>query len=549
MDLANQPAKLPRGVELLRNPSLNQGTAFTEADRSALGLHGLLPPRICTQHEQVARVLENLRRKDTAIEKYIFLSALQGRNEALFFRVLEENLDELMPIVYTPTVGEACQAFGEIFREPKGLYISRRDAGRIAQVLRNWPQRDVAVIVVTDGERILGLGDLGANGMGIPVGKLALYTACAGIAPSRCLPITIDTGTENAALRENPLYLGLPEHRLRGPAYDALLEELVAAVAEVFPGALLQFEDFATHNAFALLARYRDRLPCFDDDIQGTAAVAAAGLLSALRLTGRALPDQRLLFLGAGEAGTGIADLVTALLVEQGLQQAEARSRSWFVDSKGLVVASRDGLASHKQPYAHEGPPLPALLDAVERLHPTVLIGVSGAPATFTQPVLEAMARINQRPIVFALSNPTSKAECTAEEAYRFTSGRAVFASGSPFAEVVFEGRRLVPGQCNNAYVFPGVGLGVVASGARRVTDEMFSAAARKLASLVTPADLELGRIFPALSRIREVSLEIAEAVAGIAFGSGLTDRPRPADLRSFIAEQMYHPVYAQPVR
>jgi malate dehydrogenase (oxaloacetate-decarboxylating)(NADP+) len=535
----------PPGAEALRYPALNKGTAFTLAERDALGLHGLLPPRVCTMEEQIVRVMANLRRKESPLEKYIFLTALQGRNQTLFYRVLIDHLEELMPIVYTPTVGEACQSYGHIFRQATGLYISPNDRGRIARVLRNWPAaREVQVIVVTDGERILGLGDLGANGMGIPCGKLALYTACAGIPPQACLPVALDLGTENEALRDDPLYLGVRQRRLRGPAYHDLLEEFVTAVEEVFPGALLQFEDFATENAFALLSRYRDRLPTFDDDIQGTAAVAVAGLISALRLTGGTLQGQRLLFLGAGEAGTGIADLFVAILGEAGVPEADARRRCWFVDSKGLVVSSREGLAAHKRPYAHEGPPVRDLVAAVQHVRPTALIGVSGAPAAFTRPVLEEMARLNDRPIVFALSNPTSKCECTAAEAYGWTSGRAVVATGSPSAEVTIGSRRFLAGQGNNSYIFPGVGLGVMASGARRVTEEMFAAAARALATLVGPADLELGRIFPSLSRIREVSLEIATAVASVAWQRGLTDRPRPADIRAYLASRMYQPIY-----
>ena len=537
--------RLPPGADPLRNPALNKGTAFTVVERDALGLHGLLPPRVCTLEEQIVRALENLRRKESPLEKYIFLTALQGRNQTLFYRVLMDHIEELMPIVYTPTVGEACQSYGQIFRQTTGLYISRNDRGRIARVLRNWPSAaKVRAIVVTDGERILGLGDLGANGMGIPCGKLALYTACAGIAPSACLPIALDVGTENDGLRSDPLYLGVPERRLRGEAYDALIEEFVQAVEQVFPGALLQFEDFATGNAFKLLSRYRDRLPTFDDDIQGTAAVAVAGVISALRLTGGSLEGQRLLFLGAGEAGTGIADLFVAMLAEHGVSPSDARRRCWFVDSKGLVVSARSDLAVHKRPYAHEGPPLRDLLEAVRFVRPTALIGVSGAPATFTRPVLEEMARLNARPIVFALSNPTSKSECTAEQAYGWTKGRAVVATGSPFPDVVIGGRRFVAGQGNNSYIFPGVGLGVVASGAKRVTDDMFAAAARALAALVTPADLELGRVYPALSRIREVSLEIATAVAEVAWDKGLTDLPRPASVRAYVRSRMYQPIY-----
>lgn len=540
-----QVMPIPRTVDPLRDPALNKGTAFTLAERDALGIRGLLPPRVCTIEEQIVRAMENLRRKQSPLEKYIFLSSLQGRNQTLFYRVLIDHLEELMPIVYTPTVGEACQSYGHIFRRAAGLYVSRQDRGRVLEVLRNWPDAaHVRVIVVTDGERILGLGDLGANGMGISCGKLALYTACAGIPPQACLPVVLDVGTANEALREDPLYLGAREPRLRGPEYDALVEEFVTAVQEVFPGAMLQFEDFATANAFALLERYRDRLPSFDDDIQGTAAVAVAGLLSALRLTRGKLADQRLLFLGAGEAGTGIADLFVAMLGEEGVPQSEARRHCWFMDSRGMVVSSRQDLAPHKRPYAQEAPPLRDLRLAIETVRPTALIGVSGLGGGFTQAVLEAMSHVNARPIVFALSNPTSKSECTAEQAYAWTHGRAVFASGSPFPEVTIEGRRFVPGQGNNSYIFPAVGLGVVASGATRVTDEMFSAAARALTGLVTPADLELGRIYPALSRIREVSLEIATAVASVAWERGLTRKRRPSDVREHVAAAMYQPVY-----
>ena len=536
---------LPPGVDPLRHAALNKGTAFTVAERDALGLHGLLPPRVCTMEEQIVRVMENLRRKESPLEKYIFLTALQGRNQTLFYRVLIDYLEELMPIVYTPTVGEACQSYGHIYRQPSGLYVSRNDRGRIARLLRNWrAAAEINTIVVTDGERILGLGDLGANGMGISCGKLALYTACAGIPPQACLPIALDVGTENDALRADPLYLGVRERRLRGAAYHELLDEFVGGVEEVFPGALLQFEDFATENAFALLSRHRDRLPTFNDDIQGTAAMTVAGLISALRLTGGTLAAQRLLFFGAGSAATGIADLFVAMLVDEGVSPAEARRRCWFFDVKGLVVSSRKDLAAHNTAYAHEGPPVRELLATVRELRPTALIGVSGAPATFTRPVLEEMARINQRPIVFALSNPTSKAECTPAEAYGWTDGRAVVATGSPFPETAVGVRRFLASQGNNSYIFPGVGLGVVLSRARRVTDEMFVASARALARLVRPADLELGRVYPALTRIREVSLEIASAVASVAWDSGLTDRRRPADIRAFIASRMYQPMY-----
>lgn len=536
--------KLPRGVELLHNPVYNKGTAFTEAERDALGLRGLLPPHVHTQEEQLIRVLKNFRNKPTDLEKYIHLISLQDRNETLFYRLVMNNLEEMMPIIYTPTVGKACQEYGNIFRRPRGLFVSVKDQGNIRQVLRNWPNQDVRVIVVTDGERILGLGDLGVFGMGIPVGKLSLYTACAGIHPSLCLPITLDVGTENESLLNDPLYLGLKQRRLRGAAYDELVDEFFAAVQEVFPHALIQLEDFANINAFRLLHNLKDRVCSFDDDIQGTAGVALAGILSALRLTGQPLKEQRLLFLGAGEAGIGIGDLTVYAMREDGMSEQEARQRCWFIDSKGLVVKSRTDLSDHKKAYAHDHAMLTDFVSIIETLKPTALIGVSGRPRMFTQPVVEAMARLNERPIIFALSNPTSKAECTAEEAYRWTEGRAVFASGSPFDPVNFQGRTYVPGQGNNAYIFPGVGLGVVACDARLVTDEMFLASARALANEVSDADLKLGRIYPALTRMQEVSAVIARAVAEVAYNRGLARKSRPQDLLAFIKSQMYNPVY-----
>jgi malate dehydrogenase (oxaloacetate-decarboxylating)(NADP+) len=531
------------GVDLLYNPALNKGSAFTEEERDALGLRGLLPPYVHTQEEQVQRVMENSRRKPNDLEKYIHLVALQSRNETLFYRVVLDHIEEMMPIIYTPTVGQACQEYGHIFRRPRGMFISADDRGRVAEVLRNWPNSDVRVIVVTDGERILGLGDLGASGMGIPVGKLALYTACAGVHPSFCLPVTLDVGTENERLLNDPLYMGLRQRRLRGEAYEELVDEFLAAAQEVFPQALIQFEDFANRNAFRLLDKYRERLCTFNDDIQGTGGVALAGLYSALRITGGQLSKQTVLFLGAGEAAIGIAGLIVAAMVDEGLTEEEARNRCWLVDSEGLVVHSRTELAPHKLPYAHDHAPLPDILSAVEALRPTAIIGVSGQSGRFAQPVLAAMARFNDRPIVFALSNPTSKAECTAEQAYAWTEGRAIFASGSPFAPVTFKGRTYVSGQGNNAYIFPGVGLGVIACGAKLVTDEMFFAAAKALAQQVSEADLELGSIYPPLTTIREVSAAIAVAVAQVAYQRGLA-QSRPDDLRAYIEAQMYEPCY-----
>ena len=540
----HQPRPLPTGARLLHDPALNKGTAFTARERDAFKLRGLLPPRILTQAEQVAKVLEGLGGK-ADIDKYVELMSLQDRNERLFYRVVMDHLDEMMPLIYTPTVGLACQRYGHLWQRPRGLFVSSLDRGRVLDVLRNWPHADIRTIVVTDGERILGLGDLGANGMGIPVGKLSLYTACAGIDPAWSLPVTLDVGTDNAELLADPLYAGLPERRLRGEAYDALVDEFMQAVATLYPRALVQFEDFGNQNAFRILARYRDRACCFNDDIQGTAAVTLAGLSSAMRLVpGGRLADQRLLFLGAGEAGTGIADLVVAAMEAEGLPAREARQRCWFVDSKGLVTSGRNDLAAHKRPYAHDHVPVGALVTAIEALRPTALIGASGQPQTFTGPVLQAMATLNERPVIFALSNPTTRSECTAEQAYAATGGRAIFASGSPFAPVTCDGRVRVPGQANNAYIFPGVALGVVASRARRVTDAMFLVAARTLAAEVAEDDLAQERVYPPLARIRAISAAIATAVAGVAYESDLAAEPHPGDLRAFMEGQMYDPRY-----
>ena len=534
-----------KGMDWLHNPIFNKGTAFTEAERDALGLRGLLPPHVQSMDEQVQRVMANFRSKSSDLERYIQLAGLQDRNETLFYRVVMDHLEEMMPIIYTPTVGKACQEFGHIFRRSRGFYISSKDAGQMEKMLHNWPTRDVKVIVVTDGERILGLGDLGASGMGIPIGKLSLYTACAGINPTQCLPITIDVGTDNEALLKDPLYTGLRQKRIRGEAYDAIIEEFMVAVEKNFPGVLVQFEDFGNSNAFRLLARYRDQACTFNDDIQGTGSVALAGVLSALHLTGGKLSDQRVLFLGAGEAGIGIAENIVNVLVETGLTPEEARKRCWFVDSKGLIVKSRTDLSAHKQHYAHDHAPCIDLFSAVKSLKPTMLIGVSGQPKTFTQEIVKTMGSLNQRPVIFALSNPTSKAECTAEEAYIWTEGRAVFASGSPFAPVTIGGKTLVPGQGNNAYIFPGVGLGIVSTGARRVTESMFIVAARTLASLIRENELAEGRVYPSLKRIHEVSLAIAIAVAEEVFAKKLNSQPRPADLPAYIKSQMFKPEYA----
>jgi malate dehydrogenase (oxaloacetate-decarboxylating)(NADP+) len=534
----------PRGVELLRDPLLNKGTAFTEQERDALGLRGLLPAHVLSMEEQAKRMLTNLRRLPNDLEKYVALNALHDRNEALFFRVVCDNIDEIQPLIYTPTVGLACQRFGHIFQRPRGMFISANDRGRIATLLGNWPHK-ARLIVMTDGERILGLGDLGANGMGIPVGKLSLYTACAGVDPKLCLPVMLDVGTNNEELLKDPYYVGLRRHRLHGPEYDELVEEFISAARDVFPSVLIQFEDFANHNAFRLLRRYRDRTCVFNDDIQGTAAVALAGIFSALRVTGGKLIDQKLLFLGAGEAATGIADLVVSAMVAQGCPEPEARRRNWLVDSRGLVVKDRAELAEHKLAYAHEHAEIGDFLTTIRTLKPTGIIGVAATGGTFTPEVLQTMAQLNERPIVFALSNPTSKSECTAEEAYRHTGGRALFACGSPYEPVKMDGRIFVPRQGNNSYIFPGVGLGAIASGARRITDEMFMSAALSLAQLVSGSDVEQGSLYPALPRIREVSARIAAEVAQVAYKQGLAAGQAPDDMLAHVKSHMYEPGYS----
>ena len=537
--------KLPTGLDLLHDPTLNKGTAFSGEERNRLRLRGLLPPRMLTQDQQAQKILENFRQEQSDLEKYLYLISLQDRNERLFYRVIGEHLEEMVPIIYTPTVGLACQRYAHLWQRSRGLFVTAEDRGRVADVMRNWPHGPVRAIVVTDGERILGLGDLGANGMGIPVGKLSLYTACAGIDPAWCLPITLDVGTNNEQLLRDPLYIGLPQRRVGEEEYDALLDEFMDAVATVFPRALVQFEDFGSRNAFGLLRKHRDRACCFNDDIQGTAAMCVAGLYAAMRLLpAPALSSQTLLFLGAGEAATGIADLFVSALTEAGLAREEARRRCWLLDSKGLVVAGRRDLAEHKRPFAHDHVPLPDLVSAVLALKPTVLIGASGQPATFTRPVIEAMTACNERPLILALSNPTSKSECTAEQAYAWSGGRAVFASGSPFPPVAVDGRVCITGQANNIYIFPGVALGVIVSGARRITDAMFLVAARTLAAAVTDEDLARGSIFPSLDRVREISGSIAAAVAMQAFETGLATVPRPGDVRALVQSQTYDAGY-----
>src|SRR5512140_988508 len=512
-----RPPEMPRGLALLRDPLLNKGIAFTEAERDAYGLRGFLPAHVLSMQEQVERVLVNLRGLPNDLEKYIALNSLHDRNEALFFRVVCDNIDEIQPLIYTPTVGLACQRYGLIFQRPRGMFISANDRGRIAEMLANWPY-PAKLIVVTDGERILGLGDLGAHGMGIPVGKLSLYSACAGIHPEHTLPVMLDVGTNNEEFLNDPYYIGMRQKRLSGAAYDELVDEFITAARETFPGVLIQFEDFANHSAFRLLHKYRDKIATFNDDIQGTAAVALAGLFSALRVTGGKLTDQTVLFLGAGEAATGIADLVVSAMIAEGASEAEALRRTWLVDSRGLVVKGRSDRTEHKLRYAHDHAPVGDFLGAIRTLKPTAIIGVAAVGGAFTPEVLQTMAQINERPIVFALSNPTSKAECNAEDAYKHTDGRALFACGSPYDPVKLNGKTFVPRQGNNSYIFPGVGLGGIVSKSQRITDEMFMGSAHTLASLTTESDLEQGSLYPALGRVREVSAHIAAGLAKTAY-------------------------------
>ena len=536
----------PTGYGLLHNPRLNKGTAFTEAERRAWGLEGLLPPAVTTMPLQIARRHAEIAALENDLQKYLVLSDLQVRNETLYYAILMSDPATYMPIVYTPTVGEACQKFGHIFRAPRGIYLPISARGRLKELLSNWPGKDVRFIVVTDGERILGLGDLGAGGMGIPIGKLSLYTACAGVPPACCLPIVLDVGTNNQVLLDDPLYLGLRQQRIRGADYLAFVDEFVATVQQLYPKCCIQWEDFANFNAVPILARYRDKICTFNDDIQGTAGVALAGIYGALRLTRGKLSEQRFLFLGAGSAATGIAELISLAMEQEGMDPAAARRRNALFDIKGLLVTSRTDLADFQKPFAQEYPPVSTFVEAVEALRPTGIIGVSTVPKLFNREVIETMARINERPIIFPYSNPTSRSECTAEEAYKWSEGRAVFASGSPFPPVEINGRRFVPGQGNNVYIFPAMGMAVFATEATRVTEEMFIVAAQAVAEQVTEENLSMGLIYPPQSRILAASLHVAERIAACIFENGLARVLRPDDVGALVRARAYRPVYTQ---
>ncbi len=544
-DMMNEPIRPPqRGSRLLHDPRFNKGSAFSNAERRSLGIEGLLPPVPATLNIQIARVTMQLSFLDNDLQKYLFLCDLQARNETLYYAVLMSDPATYMPLVYTPTVGEACEKFDHFFRASRGVYLPITAKGRLDEFLGNWPEQDVRFIVVTDGERILGLGDLGVGGMGIPVGKLALYTACAGVHPRFTLPVMLDVGTNNQSLLDDPLYLGLRQQRVRGAEYDAFLDEFVTTVQKRYPQCCIQWEDFANFNAVPILARYRDKICTYNDDIQGTAAMALAGIFGALRISKQKLAEQRFLFLGAGSAATGIAELISEAMALEGITLDEGRARNWLFDVNGLVVSSRPDLADFQQPFAHKHPAVNSFVEAIEALRPTGIIGVSTVPKLFNQPVIEAMSRINQRPIIFPYSNPTSRSECTAEEAYKWSTGRAIFASGSPFPPVEIGGQTFVPGQGNNVYIFPAMGMAVLATGAKRVTQEMFICAAKAVAEQVTDDDLASGLIYPPQSRIFDASLHTAARIAEQVYNQGLASVPRPDNIDQYVRAAAYRPEY-----
>jgi malate dehydrogenase (oxaloacetate-decarboxylating) len=543
-----------KGRSLLLNSFTNKGTAFTQRERDELDLCGLVPPAVCTIHQQMDRSYGNFKAKTSNLEKFIYLSGLQDRNETLFYRLVFEHIDEMMPIVYTPVVGEACQKYSHIYRRGRGLYIAYEDEDRIEEILRNAGIPHPSVIVVTDGERILGLGDQGAGGMGIPIGKLCLYTLCAGVSPYSTLPITLDVGTNNQERLNDPLYLGMRHPRVRGAEYQDFIDKFVAAVQRVFPSVVLQWEDFLKENALLQLARFRDKLCTFNDDIQGTAGVVLAGAYGALRITGQRMRDQRVVFAGAGASAQGISELLVAAMMEDGLTLEEANRNIWTTDSHGLVSWARPNLEKYKATYARTAEEVAGykckdrsqvtLLETVENAKPAMLIGVSATPGVFDEPVVRAMARINPRPIIFPLSNPTSKTEVTPEDALRWSEGRAILATGSPFDPVTVDGKRHRIGQCNNSFVFPGVGLGLTVSGARRVSNGMFLEAAKALASMVTPEDLAECAVYPRLARIRECSFAVACATVRRAVAEDHADPEILEHLERTVERAMWYPEY-----
>jgi malate dehydrogenase (oxaloacetate-decarboxylating)(NADP+) len=534
------------GIDLLRDSEINKSTAFTEAEREALGLTGLLPSGVDSEATQVQRVMEQLAAKPTDLERYVYLIGLLDTDETLFYKVVMSDPARFLPILYDPTVGEACLRFGHIFRRPRGMYLSVKHKGRVKEVLENWPERDIRVICMSSGGRILGLGDLGANGMGIPIGKLQLYTACAGVPPDYLLPMHIDVGTTNQTLINDPLYLGLRIPRISEAELDEFMDEVVQAVQEVHPGCCIHFEDWRGVDAMRLLARYREKVSCYNDDIQGTGGVTLAGLFSALRVTGNNLSDQRILFLGAGSAGIGIANLIASAMSLEGLSVEQARARIWHFDVNGLLESSRTDLFEFQKPYAHPHAPSRDFLGAIEDLKPTAIIGVSTVGKAFTEQVVKTMARLNERPIVFALSNPTDHAECTAEEAYTWSNGRAIYAAGVQFPPVKVGDKTLTPSQGNNLYIFPAVGLAIYATKARRVSDEMFIVAANAVADQVTQAELDSGLVYPPQTQILQTEVNTAVKVCANVFRRGLQGEGvrKPEDIRAFVEEQLYTPEY-----
>ncbi|KAM4846839.1 NADP-dependent malic enzyme, mitochondrial isoform 1-T2 [Thomomys bottae] len=532
-----------RGFEVIRTPPINKGLAFTLEERLQLGIHGLLAPCFQSQDVQLLRIMKYYENLRTDLDRYIILMTLQDRNEKLFYRVLTSDVERFMPIVYTPTVGLACQHYGVILRRPRGLFITIHDKDHIATILNSWPEENIKAVVVTDGERILGLGDLGSFGMGIPTGKLTLYTACGGVNPQNCLPVLLDVGTNNEELLRDPLYIGLKHRRVRGKEYDDFLDEFMKAVTDKFGiNCLVQFEDFAKDNAFRLLHKYRHKYCMFNDDIQGTASVTVAGILAALRIIKRKLSDQVFVFLGAGEAAMGIAHLLVMALQKEDVPKPEAIKRIWMMDADGLIVKGRKNMDQEKEVYAKDQEEMTSLEEVVRLVKPTVIIGVAAATGAFTDQILKDMASFNERPIIFALSNPTSKAECTAERCYRLTEGRGIFASGSPFDPVTLEnGQTFTPGQGNNAYVFPGVALGVIAGKIRHIPDEIFLLTAEHIAQEVSEFHLSQGRLFPPFTIIREVSVRIAAKILDYAYKSNLASYyPEPTDKEAFIRSLVY---------
>ena len=533
-----------RGIALLDDPRRNKGTAFSPQERSEYRLEGLLPHAVESLERQVERVMEHLEAKPTDLERYVYLVGLSDRNETLFFRTVMSDPARFIPILYDPTVADACLTFGHLYRRARGLYVTRKMKGRVAEVLRNWPERDVRFICVSTGGRILGLGDIGANGMGIPIGKLQLYTACAAVPPGCLLPVLLDIGTTNEALRADPLYLGLREKPPSEQELDELVEEFVQAVQEVFPGCCIHFEDWKGTDAIRLLNRYSDKVLCYNDDIQGTASVALAGLTTALQIIDAPLVEQRILFLGAGSAAIGIANLIVSAMQMKGLSRGAARSRIAMFDVHGLLEASRADLSEAQKVYVQKAAPSKDLVETVESFKPTALIGVSTTGGAFTQRVVEAMSRLNERPIIFALSNPTNKAECTAEQAYTWSNGKALYAAGVQFPEVTLNGKTFHPGQANNFYIFPAIGLATYVARPRRITDECFIKAAEASADQVGPALRAKGMLFPSQSEILELEITTATRVAELMFDRGLAQVARPSDLRAWIESQLYKAQY-----